>query len=408
MSRKPQLLVGLDIGTAKVTAVVGEPSGAGVAIAGFGTAPCEGLRKGVVVNMEATAHAISSAVKEAEVSAGCEIRSVCASVEGSHVKGFNSHGVVPVKTREVSVVDVDRVLDAARAVALPMDRDILHALPQEFIVDGQDGIREPLGMAGVRLEARVHVVTTSIAPAQNMVKCCERAGLHVADLILAPLGAAEAVLTDEEKELGTALIDVGAGTTGIVVFAQGAVKHTAVLGIGGNHVSGDIAAGLRTPLREAERIKRRFGSALAVAVPPDERIEVATIGGRAPREFARQLLAEIIEPRFEEIFALAQGQLIRAGVDECLGSGVVLTGGSMLMEGVVPLAERVFGVPIRIGCPLECEGLDDTMPGPACAAAIGLVRFGAKPPDHPPPLAEDLHLFRRVRRRMAGWIREFM
>jgi cell division protein FtsA len=408
MGRKSQLLVGLDIGTAKVISLVGEPSGDGVKVAGFGSAVCEGLRKGVVVNMEATVHAISSAIREAEVSAGCEIHSVFASVDGAHLKGFNSHGLVPVKTREVTRIDVDRVFDAARAVALPMDRDILHVLPQEFIVDGQDGIREPLGMAGVRLEARVHVVTTSIAAAQNVVKCCERAGLHVADLILAPLAAAQAVLTAEEKEFGTALIDIGAGTTGIVAFDQGAPKHTAVLPIGGNHVSSDIATGLHTPLREAERIKRRYGAALAVAVAPDEMIEVTTIGGRAPREFPRQLLAEIIEPRMEEIFALVQRQLIRSGMDECLGSGVVLTGGTALMDGVVPLAERIFQVPVRIGAPLECEGLDETLPGPMCAAAVGLVRYGAEPSDHPTLVAGDMRLIGRVRRRMMDWIREFM
>jgi cell division protein FtsA len=408
MGRKSQLLVGLDIGTTKVISLVGEPCGDGVKVAGFGSAVCEGLRKGVVVNMEATVHAISSAIREAEVSAGCEIHSVFASVEGAHLKGFNSHGLVPVKTREVTRLDVDRVFDAARAVALPMDRDILHVLPQEFIVDGQDGIREPLGMAGVRLEARVHVVTTSIAAAQNVVKCCERAGLHVADLVLAPLAAGYAVLTAEEREFGTALIDIGGGTTGVVAFDQGAPKHTAVLPVGGNHVSNDIATGLHTPLREAERIKRRFGAALAVAVPPDEMIEVTTTGGRAPREFPRQLLAEIIEPRIEEMFALAHRQLIRSGMDECLGAGIVLTGGTVLMDGVVPLAERTFGVPVRIGVPLECEGLDDTLPGPTCAAAVGLVRYGAEPSDQPALVAGDMRLFGRVRRRMMDWIRDFM
>lgn len=408
MGRKTELLVGLDVGTSKVVCVVGEPTAEGVKVAGFGTAPCEGLRKGVVVNIEATVHAISSAVREAEVSAGCEIHSVFASIGGAHLKGVNSHGLVPVRTREVGRQDIERVLDAARAVPLPMDREILHALPQEFVVDGQDGIREPLGMAGVRLEVRVHVVTTSIAAAQNVIRCCERAGLHVSDLIVAPLAAAEAVLTAEEKELGTALLDIGAGTTSIVVFHQGAVKHTAVLPLGGNHVSSDIAAGLRTPLREAERIKRRFGAALAVAVPPEEMLEVTTIGGRAPRSFARQLLAEIIEPRMEEIFALAQRQLIRSGLDECIECGVVLTGGSVLIDGVVPLAERVLQVPIRIGGPLECEGLDETLPGPLCAGAIGLLRFGSAPPDSVPLLVNDGRLLGRMRRKMLDWIREFM
>ena len=408
MGRKPQLLVGLDIGTAKVAAAVGEPSPEGMRVTGFGTAPCEGLRKGVVVNMETTVQAISSAVREAEVSAGCEIQSVFASVDGGHIKAFNSHGVVPVKTQEVGRVDVERVLDAARAVALPMDRDILHAVPQEFIIDGQDGIGEPLGMRGVRLETRVHIVTTSIASAQNVVKCCERAGLHVADLILAPLAAAQTVLSEEERELGVALIDIGAGTTGVVAFHQGAVKHTAVLAVGGNHVSNDIAVGLRTPIREAERLKRRHGAALAVAVSPDETLEVATIGGRAPRQIARQLLAEIIEPRVEEIFTLAQQQLSRSGLDDSLASGIVLTGGGVVMDGVVPLAERIFQLPVRIGGPLNCQDLDGTLAVPSCAAAVGLLHYGAQPPDHPPPLVEDMHFFGRVRRTMMGWLKELM
>lgn len=409
MARKLELLVGLDIGTAKVTALVGEPAaGGGVVMLGAGAASCEGLRKGVVVNMEATVQAIASAIKEAEVSAGCEIHSVFASINGAHIKAFNSHGVVPVKTKEVSRGDVERVLEAARAVALPLDRDILHVLPQEFIVDGQDSIREPVGMAGVRLESRVHIVTTSSASAQNIVKCCQRAGLHVADLILAPLAAAEAVLTPEEKELGAAVIDIGAGTTGVVAFADGAAKHTAVLSVGGNHVSNDIAAGLRTPFREAEQLKRQRGCALALAVAPDETLEVSTIGGRATRELPRLAIAEIIEPRIEEILTLAQRQLSRSGLDEVLASGIVLTGGSVMLDGVVPLAERVFQLPVRIGAPLECEGLDESLPGPACAAAIGLMRYGAQPSDHNAGLIEETHLFGRVRRRMTGWLKELM
>jgi cell division protein FtsA len=254
----------------------------------------------------------------------------------------------------------------------------------------------------------VHIVTTSIASAQNVVKCCERAGLHVADLILAPLAAAETVLSNEEKELGVALIDIGAGTTGLVAFHQGAVKHTAVVAVGGNHVSSDIAVGLRTPIREAERLKRRHGAALAVAVAPDETLEVATIGGRAPRQIARQLLAEIIEPRVEEIFTLAQQQISRSGLDESLASGIVLTGGGVLMDGIVSLAERVFQLPVRIGGPLKCHDLDGTLTGPSCAAAVGLLQYGAQPPDRPPPLVEDMYFLGRVRRTMMGWLKELM
>jgi cell division protein FtsA len=409
MRRKPELLVGIDIGTAKIAAVVGEAlAGDGLSIVGSGLAPCEGLRKGVVVNMEATVQAIASAVKEAEVRAGCEVHSVFASVGGGHIKGFNSHGVVALKSGEVAPGDVGRVLEAARAVALPPDQDVLHVLPQEFLVDGQDGIKEPVGMSGVRLEARVHIISTAIASAQNVIKCCQRAGLHVAELAFAPVAAAEAVLTAEEKDLGVALIDIGAGTTNLLIFSGGAVKHTAVLTLGGNHVSSDIAAGLRTPFRDAETAKRRAGAALAAHVGDEEMVEVSAIGHRSPREVSRRALAEIIEPRFEEIFALVQRQLIRSGLDEAMASGAVLTGGSVVLDDIVPLAERVLGLPVRLGTPLDCEDVDETLAGPAYAAAIGLVRYGMQPHDHLPALVEDGHLLERVRRRMAGWFKELM
>jgi cell division protein FtsA len=409
MSRRPELLVGLDIGTAKVAAMVGEPAdGGGLNVVGFGAAPCEGLRKGVVVNMEATVQAMTSAIKEAELSAGCEIHSVIASVGGAHIKAFNSHGVVPVKGQEVSKSDVDRVLDAARAVALPLDRDVLHVLPQEFIVDGQDGIRDPIGMSGVRLEVWVHVVSTAITSAQNVMKCCQRAGVHVVDVVLAPLAAAEAVLTAEEKELGVAVVDVGAGTTGMVAYDKSAVRHTAVIAVGGNHVSSDVAAGLRTPFRDAERLKQKLGCASAAAVGPEETVEVPTVGGRAPRELSRRVLAEIIEPRMEEICALVRQQLARCGLDGKLASGVVLTGGGVLMDGVLPLAERVFEAPVRLGAPVACEGLDDSTPGVMLAGAVGLLRHAVEPRHHAAGLIDDAHLFGKMRRRMVGWLKEFM
>jgi cell division protein FtsA len=308
----------------------------------------------------------------------------------------------------VTPADVERVLDAARAVALPMNQDILHVLPQEFLVDGQDGIKEPVGMSGVRLEARVHIVSTAIAAAQNVIKCCQRAGLHVADLVFAPFAAAEAVLSPEEKELGVAVVEIGAGTTGLLAFAGGAVKHTAVLGVGGNHVSSDIAAGLRTPFRDAELLKRRHGAALTAAVEAAELVEVPTVGGRAPRELSRRLVAEIVEPRMDEIFALVQRQLIRCGLDTALTSGVVLTGGSVVMDGVVGLAERVFQMPVRLGTPLGIDGIDETLAGPAYAAAVGLTRYGAQPRSHLPGLVDDGHLFQRVRRRLGEWFKELM
>lgn len=409
MGKRPELVVGLDIGTAKVAAVVADPlPGGQIAVAGVGTAPCDGLRKGVVVNIEATVQAIASAVKEAEVSAGCEIHNVVASVGGAHIKGFNSHGVVAVRAREVSHFDVDRVLEAARAVALPPNQEVLHALPQEFIVDGQDSIREPVGMVGVRLEARLHIVSTAMTAAQNVIKCCQRAGLHVGDLVFAPIGTSEVVLTPEEKEDGVALIEIGAGTTSVLAFAQGTVRHTAAVAVGGNHVSSDIAAGLRTPFREAELLKRRSGIALVEAVQDEQTIEVQSVDASESRLLPRRMLAEIIEPRVEEILALAQRQLIRSGLERSLPAGIVLTGGGVLLEGVVSLAERVFRVPVRVGVPIGCEGLDESLSGPGLVAAIGLARYGAHPHDHVPALLDEADLFGRLRRRMAGWLREFM
>lgn len=408
MGKKSELLVGLDIGTSKVAAVVGESNDGSLSVIGLGAAPSEGLRKGVVVNIDATVQAIERALKEAEVTAGCEIHTVFASVGGGHIRGFNSHGVVGVRNQEVSQADVDRVLEAARAVALPADRDILHVLPQDFVLDGQDGIRTALGMSGVRLEARVHIVTTAITSAQNIVKCCERTGLHVADLVLEPLAAAEAVLTPEEKELGVALVDLGAGTTDVLVFSQGALKHTAVLSVGGNHVTSDIAAGLRTPFREAELLKQRSGCALARSVSEDESVEVPSVGGRTPRLLSRNLLSQIVEARAEEILALARHQIIKCGFDEGLGSGIVLTGGTALLQGVVPLAEQVFQAPVRVGAPVRTNGagngVAEQADAPSFAAAVGLLSYGSRPRDYVPGRSDDARLLGKVRQRFKGWI----
>jgi len=404
-------LVGLDVGTSKVAAVVGELNDGALSIIGLGAAPSDGLRKGVVVNIDATVQAIEQALKEAEVTAGCEIHTVFADVTGGHVRGFNSHGVVAVKNREVDQSDVDRVMDAARAVALPSDRDILHVLPQDFVLDGQDGIRTPIGMSGVRLEARVHLVSTAIPSAQNVVKCCERTGLHVADLVLEPLAAAEAVLTPEEKELGVALVDLGAGTTDVLVFHQGALKHTAVLSIGGNHITNDIAAGLRTPFRDAELLKQRHGCALARSVNREQSVEVPSVGGRTPRLLSRHMLSQIIEARVEETLTLARYQVVRCGFEEALGSGVVLTGGTALLEGIVALAEQVFQSPVRVGKPLGLEGNGnggaESILTPSFAAAVGLVQYGARPRDHVPVRDDDTHLLGRVRDRVKGWVEVF-
>src|SRR5437879_3463090 len=331
MARKNPLVIGLDVGTYKIGVIVAEVVEGGVEVVGIGTAASRGLRKGVVVNIEKTVEAIRRAVEEAELMAACEIRSVIAGSAGSHIKGFNSHGVVAVRSREVASGDVERVVDAARAVALPTDQEVLHVLPQEFIVDDQDGIKQPVGMAGVRLEAKVHIITASVTSTQNIIKCCERSGLQVADLVLEPLAAAEAVVTPEERELGVALVDIGGGTTDIVVFHNGAVKHTAVLPIGGNHLTNDIATGLRTPFADAEKIKQRFGCALSNMVARTETIEVPSVGGRSPRILSRHILAEIIEPRVEEIFALVAREVARSGYEDILASGVVVTGGSTVL-----------------------------------------------------------------------------
>jgi cell division protein FtsA len=407
MPRRAPIVVGLDVGTYKVGVVVAELSANGPEIVGIGTAASKGLSKGVVVNIDATVAAIRRAVEEAELMAGCEIRSVIAGTAGNHIKGFNSHGVVAVRNREVGPGDVERVLDAARAVALPMDREILHVLPQEFIVDDQDGIKEPVGMAGVRLEARVHIVTGTISSGQNLIKCCNRAGLQVRDLLAGPLAAGEAVLTPEERELGVALIEVGGGTTDVVVVQNGAIRHSAVLGIGGCHVTNDLAAALRTPFAEAERLKQRHGSALALAAPAHQTVEVAGVGGRAPRSLSRRTLAEVIELRAEEILTLVKREIERAGCDQILTSGIVLTGGGAVLSAMVELAERVFRLPVRLGVPLHLSGLVDVVASPMYATAVGLVLHGLRQSQAGTARGDGvLGQLGVVRERMMGWLRE--
>jgi cell division protein FtsA len=408
MAKYSPLLVGVDIGTYKIGVVVAEAGEQGAEIVGIGTAASKGLRKGVVVNIEATVEAIRRAVEEAELMAGCEIRSVVAGLAGSHIKGFNSHGVVAVKTREVGAGDVERVVDAARAVALPMDREVLHVLPQEFVVDDQDGIKEPVGMAGVRLEARVHIVTGGISSGQNLIKCCNRAGLHVRDVLAGPLATAEAVLTPEERELGVALIDLGGGTTDVVVVHAGAIRHTAVLPVGGGHVTNDLAAALRTPFAEAERLKQRHGSAVAVLAPLEQTIEVAGVGGRASHHLSRRALAEVIEPRAEEMLTLVKHELARAGCDQVLTSGIVLTGGGAVLDGMSELAERVFRLPVRLGVPLHLNGLVDVVASPMYSTAVGLVLHGRKLQGRPTARHGDgvLGQLGAVRERWMGWLRE--
>jgi cell division protein FtsA len=407
MGKKNSIVVGLDIGTAKVCAVIGEMTERGVEIIGIGTHPSQGLRKGVVINIEATVHSLNKAIEEAGLMAGCEIHTVFASISGGHIKAFNSHGIVALKNKEVGQRDLERVIDAAKAVAIPMDREVLHVLPQDYIIDDQDGIKEPLGMSGVRLEAKVHIVTGAVTSAQNIVKCCNRTGLSVAEIVLAPLAAAETVLSDEERELGVLLVDMGGGTTDMAVFHDGTVKHTAVIGIGGNHITNDIAAGLRTPFNDAERIKQRYGCAAASMVAEDERVEVPNIAGKGAGTVSRQILCEIIEPRLDEIFELVQKEVAKSGYEGDLASGVVVTGGAMLLPGAVEMAERSFGLPVRLGAPSHVLGLLDVIDSPIYTVGVGLVLHGMKRQERGAFRVRDDKILSKVKHRMSDWLSEF-
>lgn len=406
---RENLIVGLDIGTTKICAIVGNVTEDGVDIVGIGTSPSRGLRKGVVINIETTVASIKKAIEEAELMAGCEIKSVYAGIAGGHIKGFNSQGVIAIKNREVATEDVRRVIDAAKAIAIPMDREVIHILPQEFIIDDQDGIREPLGMSGVRLEARVHIVTGAVASAQNIIKSCNRAGLDVADIVLEQLASSESVISAEEKEIGVALVDIGGGTTDIAIFVDGAIKHTSVLSLGGNHLTNDIAVGLRTPMAEAEKIKQKYGCCYTSMVGKDETIEVPSVGGRKPRVLSRQLLAEILEPRMEEIFTLVNREIVKSGFDDQIASGVVLTGGTSILEGMPELAEQIFNLPVRRGVPDNVGGLVDVVNSPVYATGVGLVVYGSKNQGirEFPTVQNDDSAFRRIARRMKEWFGEF-
>ncbi len=379
MSKKSEknMIVGLDIGTSKVVAIVGEISPEDeIEIIGIGSHPSRGLKKGVVVNIESTVHSIQRAVEEAELMAGCQIHSVYAGIAGSHIRSLNSHGIVAIRDREVTPGDVERVIDAARAVAIPADQKILHILPQEFVIDDQDGIREPVGMSGVRLEAKVHMVTGAVSAAQNIIKCVRRCGLEVDDIILEQLASSYAVLTDDEKDLGVCLVDIGGGTTDIAVFTEGSIRHTAVIPIAGDQVTNDIAVALRTPTQYAEEIKIKYACALTQLAAGDENIEVPSVGDRPPRRLARQTLAEVVEPRYEELLTLIQAELRRSGFEDLVAAGIVLTGGSSKIEGLVDLAEEVFHMPVRLGMPHSVLGLVDVVRNPIYATGVGLLLFG--------------------------------
>ncbi|WP_018879981.1 cell division protein FtsA [Thioalkalivibrio sp. ALE9] len=378
MAKKSELglIVGLDVGTSKIEAVVGELTEEGeIEIIGIGSSPSRGLKKGVVVNIESTVQSIQRAVEEAELMAGCEIHSVYTGIAGSHIKSYNSTGVVAIKDGEVVAGDVDRVIDAARAIAIPADQRILHVLPQEYIIDEQEGIREPIGMSGVRLEAKVHLVTGAVSAAQNIVKCVERCGLRVDDIILEQLASSYSVLSEDEKDLGVCLVDIGGGTTDIAVFAHGAIMHTAVIPIAGDQVTNDIAVALRTPTQYADELKIKYACALRSLADPGESIEVPGVGDRAARRLSRQTLASVVEPRYEELLQLVQAELRRSGTEEMIAAGVVLTGGSSRMEGVVDLAEEVFHMPVRLGVPQRVTGLLDVVKNPIHATGVGLLLY---------------------------------
>jgi cell division protein FtsA len=373
------LMVGLDIGTSKIGAIVADigPNGE-IEVIGIGSHPSKGLKKGVVVNIESTTQSIQRAVEEAELMAGCQIDSVFAGIAGSHIQSLNSHGIVAIRDKEVTQADVDRVIDAAKAVAIPADQRLLHVIPQEFIIDDQDGIKEPVGMCGVRLEAKVHLVTGAVSAAQNIIKCVRRCGLEVDDIILEQLASSYAVLTEDEKELGVCLVDIGGGTTDIAVFTEGAIRHTAVIPIAGDQITNDIAVALRTPTQYAEDIKKKYACALTQLANPDESIEVPSVGDRPPRRLARQTLAEVVEPRCEELLTLVQNELRRSGFEDLCAAGVVLTGGCAKMEGVIELAEEVFHVPVRLGLPGNVSGLVDVVRNPIYSTGVGLLLYGSR------------------------------
>ncbi len=373
------MIVGLDIGTSKVVAIVGEISAEGeLSVVGLGSHKSNGLKKGVVVNIDSTVQSIQRAVEEAELMAGCQIHSVYAGIAGSHIRSLNSHGIVAIKDREVYPQDIERVIDAAQAVAIPADQKILHILPQEYVIDEQEGVKEPLGMSGVRLEAKVHLVTCALNAAHNVEKCIRRCGLEVEDIILEQLASSHSVLTDDEKELGVCMVDIGGGTTDIAVFYDGAIRHTAVIPIAGDQVTNDIAMALRTPTQYAEEIKIKYACALAKLTGAEETIKVPSVGDRPPRELSRQALAEVVEPRYEELFTLIQAELRRSGFEDMIPAGIVLTGGTSKMEGVVELAEEIFHMPVRLGAPQSVRGLKDIVNNPIYSTGVGLLLYGMK------------------------------
>lgn len=408
MQEQGRIIVGLDIGTTKICTMVGECDDNGVNIIGMGTYPSEGLRKGAVVNIESTVASIKKAVEEAEVMAGCEISSVYVGIAGGHIKGFNSHGITAIKGREITKQDVDRVVEAASAVAIPLDREILHVVPQEFIVDDQKSIQNPVGMTGIRLETKIHIVTGAVSSVRNIVKCCNKAGLDVCDIVLESLASGEAVLTREEKELGCALADVGGGTTDLAIFKGKNIKHIFELTLGGNNLSNDISIGLRTPLAEAEKIKIAHGTCLPENIRNGETIEVPGVGGRDPKPLSRDILSEIIEPRVEEMFSILKDEIYSNGLENAFPSGIVLTGGSALLDGISEIVESVFSVPVRVGQPEEIGGLKDIVKNPVFSTGVGLVLFGAENRADLELDGFQKNIFAKLLSRMKQWFKDIV
>lgn len=405
-----EIIAGLDLGTTKVVCVVAEQTADGIDVIGVGCMPSKGLKKGVVVNIEATVQAINAAVEQAATMAGVQINSVYAGIAGSHVRGINKDGFVGIQSREVSAADVERVLEQAKAIKLDGDRQVLHVLPQDYIVDDQDGIREPVGMTGVRLEARVHMVTAASSAVMNIQRCAQRCDLHVEEVVLQPLASADAVLSEDEKEIGCVLIDIGGGTSDIIIYVDGAVVHTSSIPIGGNSLTNDIATGLKTPLAEAERIKIKYGCASVAMAEQDETIEVPSVGGRQPRILARQVLCQIVEPRVEEIFATCRHVIAETGYGDMLAAGAVITGGTTLLEGMPELAEQVLGMQVRRGMPTGIGGLADVVRSPAYATAVGLVKYGAsrivRRPAAEPAIVDPIPTRASFAGRLSSWFRE--
>lgn len=402
-------LVGIDIGTSKVVAIVGEirPDNV-IHVVGIGSSPSRGLKRGVVINIEATVNSVQRAVAEAELMAGCKIHSAYTGIAGSHIKSLNSHGIVAIKDQEVTQADVDRVIDAARAVAIPADQKMLHILPQEFIIDNQDCIREPIGMSGVRLESKVHIVSGAVSAAQNIVKCVQRCGMLVSDIILEQLASSYAVLSEDEKELGVCLIDIGGGTTDIAIFTDGAIKHTAVIPIAGDQVTNDIAIALRTPTKNAEKIKCEYACALTEMANNDDMFEVKSVGNRPGRKLSKKVLASICEPRYEELFSLARAEIRRSGFEDLIAAGIVLTGGASSMSGALELAEKVFEAPVRLGIPENVTGLVDVVQKPMYATGVGLLLYGyQKEVTYDDDQFSGGYSFKGLWRRMKGWFAGF-